>query len=94
MIMMPLLLRTLVIAAAHRTCRLLAPHTVTSSTGGITLAGGRIPCPGTGRRHASQLGLAVNAWLGWWWLDACAGLAVAAVAIKEGRGAWRGSSCC
>jgi hypothetical protein len=28
MIMMPLLLRTLVIAAAHRTCRLLAPHKV------------------------------------------------------------------
>ena len=35
------------------------------------------------------LGLAVNAWLGWWWLDACAGLAVAAVAVKEGRDAWR-----
>ncbi|MGH3194147.1 MAG: hypothetical protein ACRDPY_21875 [Streptosporangiaceae bacterium] len=39
-------------------------------------------------------GLAVNAALGWWWLDAGAGLAVAAAAVKEGRGAWRGSGCC
>jgi len=30
------------------------------------------------------LGLAVNAWLGWWWLDACAGRAVAG---QRGRGA-------
>jgi divalent metal cation (Fe/Co/Zn/Cd) transporter len=43
---------------------------------------------------AVLLGLAASAVLGWWWLDACAGLAVAAVAIKEGRAAWRGSDCC
>ncbi|MGH3183404.1 MAG: hypothetical protein ACRDOE_16090 [Streptosporangiaceae bacterium] len=43
---------------------------------------------------AVLLGLAVNAALGWWWLDACAGLAVAAAAVREGRGAWRGSDCC
>jgi len=30
----------------------------------------------------------------WWWLDPLAGLAVAAVAIKEGRAAWRGENCC
>lgn len=30
----------------------------------------------------------------WWWLDPVAGLAVAAVAIKEGRQAWRGETCC
>jgi divalent metal cation (Fe/Co/Zn/Cd) transporter len=34
-------------------------------------------------------GLAVNAALGWWWLDACAGLAVGAVAVNQGRGTWR-----
>lgn len=43
---------------------------------------------------AVLLGLAVNAALGWWWVDGCAGLAVAAVAVKEGHDAWRGSSCC
>jgi hypothetical protein len=35
------------------------------------------------------LGVAANAAFGWW-LDGCAGLAVAAVAIGQGRGAWRG----
>lgn len=39
-------------------------------------------------------GLAANAWLGWWWLDPLIGLAVAAVAIREGRLAWRGEDCC
>ena len=38
-------------------------------------------------------GLAANALLGWWWVDAVAGLAVAGVAVKEGIGAWRGESC-
>jgi divalent metal cation (Fe/Co/Zn/Cd) transporter len=40
------------------------------------------------------LGLAANAAFGWWWLEGCAGLAVAAVAISQGRGAWRGNGCC
>jgi divalent metal cation (Fe/Co/Zn/Cd) transporter len=39
-------------------------------------------------------GLAANAWLGWWWLDPLIGLAVAAVAIREGQKAWRGEDCC
>ena len=39
-------------------------------------------------------GLAANAAFGWWWLDGCVGLAVAAVAVGEGRGAWRGKGCC
>jgi divalent metal cation (Fe/Co/Zn/Cd) transporter len=39
-------------------------------------------------------GLAANAWLGWWWLDPLIGLAVAAVAIREGQQAWRGEDCC
>jgi divalent metal cation (Fe/Co/Zn/Cd) transporter len=40
------------------------------------------------------LGLALNATLGWYWADPIAGLVIAAVAIKEGREAWRGEGCC
>ncbi len=32
--------------------------------------------------------------LGWSWADPIAGLAIAAVAFKEGIGAWRGRGCC
>ncbi|MEW9531072.1 hypothetical protein [Microbispora sp. NPDC049125] len=39
-------------------------------------------------------GLAANAAFGWWWLDPLIALAVAAVAVKEGRDAWRGEQCC
>ena len=40
------------------------------------------------------LGLVLNATLGWSWADPIAGLVVAAVAVKEGREAWRGDGCC
>lgn len=40
------------------------------------------------------LGLVLNANLGWWWADPIAGLIIAAVAVKEGREAWRGEGCC
>jgi divalent metal cation (Fe/Co/Zn/Cd) transporter len=40
------------------------------------------------------VGLGLNAWLGWSWADPVAGLVIAAVAIKEGRDAWRGDTCC
>ncbi|WP_203692284.1 cation transporter [Catellatospora coxensis] len=40
------------------------------------------------------LGLAANSLLGWWWADPVAALAIAAVAVKEGVGAWRGDTCC
>lgn len=40
------------------------------------------------------LGLAGNAILGWWWLDPMAALAIAAVAVREGRETWRGEGCC
>ncbi|WP_460347190.1 cation diffusion facilitator family transporter [Actinoallomurus acanthiterrae] len=43
---------------------------------------------------AVLLGLAANSWFGWWWLDPLIGLAVATVAVKEGREAWRGEDCC
>lgn len=39
-------------------------------------------------------GLVVNATLGWYWADPIAGLIIAAVAVKEGREAWRGEGCC
>jgi divalent metal cation (Fe/Co/Zn/Cd) transporter len=40
------------------------------------------------------LGLAANAYLGWWWADSVAALVIAAVAVKEGRDAWKGDTCC
>lgn len=39
-------------------------------------------------------GLLLNATLGWSWADPIAGLIIAAVAVKEGREAWRGENCC
>ncbi len=39
-------------------------------------------------------GLVLNATLGWGWADPVAGLAIAAVAVKEGRDAWTGKGCC
>jgi len=43
---------------------------------------------------AVLVGLVGNSLWGGWWLDPVAGLLVAAVAIKEGREAWRGENCC
>ncbi|GGU07121.1 cation diffusion facilitator family transporter [Nocardioides albus] len=39
------------------------------------------------------VGLVLNATLGWSWADPIAGLVIAAVAVKEGRDAWRGEAC-
>jgi divalent metal cation (Fe/Co/Zn/Cd) transporter len=39
-------------------------------------------------------GLGANAVLGWWWADPAAALLIAAVAMREGREAWRGEACC
>ena len=39
-------------------------------------------------------GLLGNAALGLWWLDPVAALVIAAVALNEGRSAWRGAACC
>ncbi|MEU7605619.1 cation transporter [Streptomyces sp. NPDC040724] len=39
-------------------------------------------------------GLVLNATLGWSWADPIAALVIAAVAVKEGRDAWRGEGCC
>ncbi|AXK37462.1 cation transporter [Streptomyces armeniacus] len=40
------------------------------------------------------VGLVANAALGWSWADPLAALVIAAVALKEGREAWRGENCC
>jgi divalent metal cation (Fe/Co/Zn/Cd) transporter len=40
------------------------------------------------------VGLVLNSTLGWWWADPIAALALAGVAIKEGREALRGEVCC
>jgi divalent metal cation (Fe/Co/Zn/Cd) transporter len=40
------------------------------------------------------LGLLGNTLFGWWWLDPIAALAIAAVAVREGRQTWRGEGCC
>lgn len=40
------------------------------------------------------VGLAVNSLFGWSWADPMAALVIAAVAVKEGRDAWRGDACC
>ncbi|WP_331753302.1 cation transporter (plasmid) [Streptomyces sp. NBC_00637] len=39
-------------------------------------------------------GLLANSLFGWTWADPIAALVIAAVAVKEGREAWRGDSCC
>jgi divalent metal cation (Fe/Co/Zn/Cd) transporter len=39
-------------------------------------------------------GLAVTAAWGWWWADPAVALGLAAVAVREGREAWRGEDCC
>lgn len=40
------------------------------------------------------VGLGLNSMFGWSWADPLAALVIAAVAVKEGRDAWRGNACC
>ena len=40
------------------------------------------------------VGLGLNSLFGWEWADPLAALVIAAVAVKEGREAWRGDGCC
>jgi divalent metal cation (Fe/Co/Zn/Cd) transporter len=40
------------------------------------------------------IGLLLNSLFDWWWADPIVALVIAAVAIKEGREAWRGEHCC
>jgi divalent metal cation (Fe/Co/Zn/Cd) transporter len=43
---------------------------------------------------AVLLGLLLNSALGWWWADPAVALGLAAVAVREGREALRGRTCC
>lgn len=43
---------------------------------------------------ALLVGLGANAVVGWWWADPIVALIIAAVAVREGRNAWRGEACC
>ena len=43
---------------------------------------------------ALLVGLGTNALFGWWWADPLTALAIAGVALKEGRESWRGKGCC
>lgn len=40
------------------------------------------------------VGLGLNSLFGWSWADPIAGLIIAAVAVREGREAWKGRNCC
>jgi divalent metal cation (Fe/Co/Zn/Cd) transporter len=43
---------------------------------------------------ALLVGLGANALFEWWWADPVTALLIAGVAVREGRDAWRGDSCC
>jgi divalent metal cation (Fe/Co/Zn/Cd) transporter len=43
---------------------------------------------------ALLVGLGANALFGLWWADPLTALLIAGVAVREGREAWRGESCC
>jgi divalent metal cation (Fe/Co/Zn/Cd) transporter len=43
---------------------------------------------------AVLIGLVLNSALGWWWADPVVALGLAAVAVREGREALRGETCC
>lgn len=43
---------------------------------------------------ALLIGLALNAWLDWWWADPVAALVIAALAVREGINTWQGDACC
>jgi divalent metal cation (Fe/Co/Zn/Cd) transporter len=43
---------------------------------------------------ALLVGLGSNVLFGWWWADPGTALVIAAVAVNEGRQAWRGEACC
>ncbi|MEU8901339.1 cation transporter [Nocardia sp. NPDC048505] len=40
------------------------------------------------------VGLVLNSLFGWSWADPVAALVIAAIAVKEGRNAWKGDTCC
>ena len=46
---------------------------------------------------AMAAGVLAGLWantMGWWWVDPAVAVALAAVAVREGKRAWRGHACC
>ena len=72
--------------AQRRTGRALGSHAVVADSTQTLLC--------TYLSAVLLVGLLLNATLGWSWADPVAGLVIAAVALKEGRDAWRGKGCC
>ncbi|MGZ5401042.1 MAG: cation diffusion facilitator family transporter, partial [Nocardioides sp.] len=71
--------------AQRRTGRALGSHAVVADSTQTLLC--------TYLSAVLLVGLVLNATLGWSWADPVAGLVIAAVAVKEGREAWRGENC-
>jgi divalent metal cation (Fe/Co/Zn/Cd) transporter len=71
--------------AQRRTGRALGSHAVVADSTQTLLC--------TYLSAVLLMGLVLNATLGWSWADPIAGLVIAAVAVKEGREAWRGDDC-
>ena len=72
--------------AQRRTGRALGSHAVVADSTQTLLC--------TYLSAVLLVGLVLNATLGWSWADPVAGLVIAAVAVREGVGAWRGEGCC
>jgi divalent metal cation (Fe/Co/Zn/Cd) transporter len=72
--------------AQRRTGRALGSHAVVADSTQTLLC--------TYLSAVLLVGLVMNATLGWSWADPLAGMVIAAVAVKEGRDAWRGHACC
>jgi divalent metal cation (Fe/Co/Zn/Cd) transporter len=72
--------------AKRRTARELSSRTVMADSTQTMLC--------TYLSASTLAGLALNAALEWWWADPAAALIIAAVAVSEGREAWRGETCC
>ena len=72
--------------AQRRTGRALGSHAVVADSTQTLLC--------TYLSGVLLVGLVMNATLGWSWADPLAGLVIAAVAVNEGREAWRGHACC
>jgi divalent metal cation (Fe/Co/Zn/Cd) transporter len=89
------------IALAAVTVVLMPPLAVAKARVGLRLASSATRSEGRQNMLCAYLsgalliGLGANAALGWWWADPATALVIAAVAIREGREAWRGEdSCC
>lgn len=81
-----LLVMPLLVAAKRRTGRELRSATVMADSTQTMLC--------TYLSAVLLAGLALNGAFGWSWADPLAALAIAAMAMREGRETWRGDACC